>query len=131
MPDRRTLDAAAYSAAMAAALLILFAAYMAAKRERELAAYAGDCEKDLRQLRESKRQVEGEVSNARAERDRALEGVPALPTDALVIVTNQGYVCPTLDHPAGSRASSVVPSEEACEACDRYLDHYDPGHHNR
>lgn len=120
---RRELHAAAYSAAMAAAILILWAAWAANKRERELLALSADCEKDLVQLRTSKRQVEGERDAARKESSWPLAG---LPTDALVIVTEQGYLCPEgLDHPSGSRAGAPDPSDR-CPGCVKYLDHYDP-----
>lgn len=128
MPERRTLDTAAYTAALTAAVLILWAAWAATKRERELAAYAADCEKDLKRLRDSKREVDGELSQVRVERDRALEGVPQLPTDALVVVTEQGYICPNgLDHPAGQLAG-VQPDDPTlrhCGTCDRYMATYD------
>lgn len=105
---------------MAAAVLILWAAYAAAKRERELIAMAADCELDIKQLRDSKRQVE-------RERDARL---PGLPTDALVLVTEQGYLCPNgLDHPAGSRGVAATAGEGAppsCAECVKYLEHYDP-----
>lgn len=123
MPDRRQLHLAAYSAAMGAAFLILLAAYVAARRERELQAMAADCEIDIKQLRELKRGVEVERDKALAEAQAS-----ALPADALVVVTEKGYVCPNgLDHRAGELAG--VPPDASmlrhCDACDRYMAAYD------
>lgn len=120
MPNRRTLHAAAYSSAMAAALLILWAAAAAARRERLLEATVFDCENDLRILRHSKRHVEAERAKAVAERDRWKEGVPQVPTDTLVVVTEKGYLCPTLGHPAGAIS-------EGCDGCDRFRERYPGG----
>jgi peptidoglycan/xylan/chitin deacetylase (PgdA/CDA1 family) len=116
---------AAYVCAIAAGAFILLAARASSKRERELIAIAKDAERDLRRSRDAHREELGAVEERR----------PGLPTDTLVIVTMQGYLCPDgLDHPAGSKSSERAAAAAeigaevpvtVCAACDRYLEHYD------